>query len=356
MGSARYLAMVAVAAAIVFGGVALGRDNGSSTETSLSPSTTTTTTTPTTTTTTAPPTTTTTAPPPPEVPKAVAPLTGLAVPAVDLLRPALVAKIDGSLPALPQEGLETADLVYEVKIEWGSRYLGVWHSRLDDRIGPVRSARTTDIPLLAAFGHPVFAYSGANPGVGEQLAATNWKTDATQGRVPAGYERVENRPWHNALMARPAELWKVRTPGVAPVPVFDYHPAGSEVAGIPIEAFTAYPGLLVDFRWDPAVAGWRRVVWMQEHVMANGSPVAPTNVVVLQMPYQPSLVDERSPEALSVGSGRAWVFTRGTAREGRWIRWNVFDRWNLRDANGNPITLDPGQTWVVMAEEAPGIR
>ena len=90
--------------------------------------------------------------------------------------------------------------------------------------------------------------------------------------------------------------------------------------------------------------------------MANGSPVAPTNVVVLQMPYQPSLVDERSPEALSVGSGRAWVFTRGTAREGRWIRWNVFDRWNLRDANGNPITLDPGQTWVVMAEEAPGIR
>ena len=28
----------------------------------------------------------------------------------------------------------------------------------------------------------------------------------------------------------------------------------------------------------------------------------------------------------------------------------------LRDANGNPITLDPGQTWVVMAEEAPGIR
>ena len=62
-------------------------------------------------------------------PMGTAPLTGLPAPLSNLQRPALVSKIDGSLPAMPQLGLEVADLVIEVKVEWGSRYLGVWHFR-----------------------------------------------------------------------------------------------------------------------------------------------------------------------------------------------------------------------------------
>ena len=56
-----------------------------------------------------------------------APLTGIPVDEIDaarLLRPALVAKIDGAPEAMPQEGLEKADLVMEVRVEGISRYLG----------------------------------------------------------------------------------------------------------------------------------------------------------------------------------------------------------------------------------------
>ncbi len=97
-----------------------------------------------------------------------APLTGIPVDESDaarLLRPALVAKIDGAPEAMPQEGLEKADLVMEVRVEGISRYLGVWHSRDVDEIGPVRSARTTDPDLIAALVRPLFSYSGGNTGV-----------------------------------------------------------------------------------------------------------------------------------------------------------------------------------------------
>ena len=126
--------------------------------------------------------------------------------------------------------------------------------------------------------------------------------------------------------------------------------------GEPVERVTAYPGQASGFRWDPGLPGWRREAWWRDHVHADGTPVAPVNLVVLDTPYRQSLVDERSPEALSVGAGRAWVFTEGRARRGTWTRADRTDRWNLRDGSGATITLSPGQTWVVLAEGEPDIR
>ena len=36
---------------------------------------------------------------------------------------------------------------------------------MPDRIGPVRSARTSDIDILASLNRPILAWSGGNPGV-----------------------------------------------------------------------------------------------------------------------------------------------------------------------------------------------
>ena len=41
------------------------------------------------------------------------------------------------------------------------RILAVFSSRFPPVIGPVRSAREADLELLAQFGRPAFAYSGA---------------------------------------------------------------------------------------------------------------------------------------------------------------------------------------------------
>ena len=286
----------------------------------------------------------------------IAPLTGLAVPASSLERAAIVSKIDASPEAMPQVGMEQADVVYEVMIEWGSRYIAVWHSRQPSVVGPHRSARTTDPDLLAMFGHPLFAFSGANPGVVQALALTTWKTGVGPGEVPAAYYRDLQRPWPHNLFAHTDVLRTRPAPLQPPTPIFEFHPPGSTPGGVPVDGVTAFPGLRSEFRWDPSLDGWRRRVWVREHLHATGEPVAPTNVVVLKTPYARSWADANSPEAISVGTGGAWVFTRGTVRHGSWTRATRTDPWNLRDAAGTPLTLSPGTTWVVLSSDAPEIR
>ncbi len=130
--------------------------------------------------TTAPETATTdTAPPPPTTQTLVPwtgahhPLTGL--PAVNGLSrlPALAVKIgNNDIRSLPQVGLEQADIVYETHIENDvTRFLGIYQSQLPDRIGLVRSARSTDINLIGNLKTPYFAYWGSNEGVGDEISA-----------------------------------------------------------------------------------------------------------------------------------------------------------------------------------------
>ena len=100
--------------------------------------------------------------------------TGLKIPGVDTPAensisgrvgadgPVLVVKIDDTSMAHPQIGLEDADLVYIEQVEGGStRLAAVFSSKIPTHIGPVRSARISDIELLAQYGRVGFAYSGA---------------------------------------------------------------------------------------------------------------------------------------------------------------------------------------------------
>lgn len=93
----------------------------------------------------------------------LAPLTGLPT-ELDPSRPALAVKIDDSDPfSHPQIGLADADRVYVEMVEGGTtRLLAVFWSTDPDRVGPVRSGRSTDAAVLGELGEPLLAMSGAN--------------------------------------------------------------------------------------------------------------------------------------------------------------------------------------------------
>ena len=62
--------------------------------------------------------------------------------------PVLVVKIDDTTQAHPQIGLEDADIVYIEQVEGGlTRLAAVFSSVIPQRIGPVRSARISDIEI-----------------------------------------------------------------------------------------------------------------------------------------------------------------------------------------------------------------
>ncbi|CAM5335908.1 hypothetical protein SBADM41S_11866 [Streptomyces badius] len=118
----------------------------------------------------------------------------------------LAVKIDNVAPARPQTGLDQADIVYVEQVEAGlSRLLAVYSSELPPVIGPVRSARETDLELLRQFDRPVLAFSGAQYRL--LPAIDRAPLDAVPpSAAPRAYFRGPERPAPHNLYLRPERI------------------------------------------------------------------------------------------------------------------------------------------------------
>lgn len=276
-------------------------------------------------------------------------------------RPALVAKIDNVDRARPQTAIDRADIVYEEMVEGRlTRLVAVFHSDLPDTVGPVRSVRTTDLDLIDQLGTPLLAASGANPGVLAAVAeAERAGALINVNAIEAGtaYFRSSTRRAPHNLFARTTDLYRAAGGrGGAPDPLFTYrapghNPGGRPSAGVDID----FGSTTVGFRWSTEARGWQRTQNGTAHTVASGTTpaggttVAPDNVIVLEVTYGTSSIDAESPEARTIGSGRAWVFTAGRVVAATWSRSAPTDPIALHDGDGAPVALTPGQTFVELA-------
>ena len=312
----------------------------------------------TTTTTTTAPTTTTTVPPPPPT----WPLTGQPIPDPALAnKPALVVKVDNVEPdSRPQIGINQADIVYEERVEGAvTRFMAVFHSTDSEPVGPVRSARTSDIGLFRPLGTPLFAWSGANPTFAERVRGA--------GIVDVGYDAAtdqfhragDRRAPHNLMLNSTAEMWAANYPGATvPGPLFTYRAAneqvtgGTPITGVHIVFAVGAGSAPVDYGWTGA--GWARSQSGTPHVDANGVQVAPENVIISFTPYAETDVQDQFGvpirEAQTVGEGEAWVLTGGQLINAHWVKPAPEAPTQYLDAAGQPVKLTPGRTWVALPE------
>jgi hypothetical protein len=311
------------------------------------------------TTTEAPATTTTTAPGP------VYALTGLPVddPAM-AARPTLIVKIDNvDYAARPQAGLNEADIVYEEQVEGGvTRFAAVFQSH-NAEVGPVRSARTTDIAIGTQFGRPLFAFSGANT-IFMDLIRASPLIELSYDWNPQLYTRVPDRPAPDNIFTPTETIYAADTGEATPPPddVFVFRAAGADLPATAIDASgVTYTfggsGVPVTFTWDPELKGWRRDQNGTPHVDKAGADIAPENLIIQNVNYVDSgardVAGNPVPEAQLVGEGDVLVFTRGKAIPGRWSRAGADDVTTFTDTEGDPIALTPGQTWISLLP--PGI-
>lgn len=310
-------------------------------------------------TTTAQPRRTTTTAPPDQFPANAAPLTGVVQEDTSKLsRPALVVKVENANKARPPVGLHAADVVVEEQVEGGvTRFAVLYHSADADTVGPVRSARSTDILFMRPLNRPLFAYSGANALFQQQVREAPL-ADVGINNFPGDYRRDRGRAAPaNLFTSTPALFAHAPAESKAPPPLFDYRFDGSPVkqAGqspaVHLDLFFQVLVLTdVDYDFDPATSTWKRTQNGTSHVDADGRQLAPVNVVVQFVTYRDTgLVDQSGagvPEANLVGEGEAWVLTQGQVVKGRWSRPTPDSLTTYTDADGKPIKLTPGQTWL----------
>lgn len=303
---------------------------------------------------TAPAAPTTTRPGESGLPADAAPLTALTQPDAALRRRvALVVKIDNAPLGRPQSGINQADIVYSEMVEGGiTRLAAVFQSTDADPVGPVRSARSTDIAFLSALNRPLFAYAGTNATTQKAVSAAPL-VDLSSG---PGYRRDSKRHAPYNLFSSTAALFG-RGPKDAgpPPPQFSYRPANTTLAAAGAapakRAHIQYKGKVltdIDYEWNGS--GWARKENGTPHVDSGGTQVAPANVVIQFVTYKDTGLVDRSntgvPEGQLIGEGEAWVLSDAKIVKGKWTKATPNDVTRFTDAAGAPIPLTPGRTWV----------
>ncbi|MER6960775.1 DUF3048 domain-containing protein [Streptomyces sp. NPDC000618] len=265
----------------------------------------------------------------------------------------LAVKIDNAPGARPQTGLDSADIVYVEQVEGGlSRLMAVYATALPEAVGPVRSARESDLELLRQFEQPLLAFSGAQ---GRLLPLIDRAPlDAVTPEDASGaYVRGADRAAPHNLYLRPSRLLP-SAPGAAALTTgFRYGaaPSGGEAA---TSRTVRYPAARFTFTWSESRARWLVATDGAPTVSADGRRTAPATVVVQYVKVRASgfqdFLGNNTPYTETVGSGKAEVLRDGRAYDVNWTRATAADGTDFTTADGKPVAFAPGQVWVVLAK------
>lgn len=295
-----------------------------------------------------------------------APLTGLPVePGADLDHPAVAVKVSDVRQAHPQVGVDQADIVFAEPIGVAyTRLAAVFHSQLPDLVGPVRSVRPVDAPLLGPLA-PVFGNTMGAPWVLDYVDSVANLDDlgTTTVHGSGAYIIDDQRPPPDHVFAKPTVLLELSDFTTPPEPYFAYaaEPAGSsaEAAGEPGASLTVPygPGWRVTWTYDESTGRYLRAEPWGPHTMADGTRISAVNVLVL---YVDSAVGKIGagggapvPILDLVDSGGEFVaLSGGHSVTGTWSKAGVNDPFELRTETGETLELAPGNTWVELPAPA----
>lgn len=271
---------------------------------------------------------------------------------VKSLSTVLAVKIDNIVYARPQTGLQSADIVYVIPVEGGlTRFMAVFSSHVPPVIGPVRSARQSDLDLLAQFGKPALAWSGATPHLVPFIERA--RVVDLYALLVNGYYRNLNRiaPYNlfansKTLLSEAKKASKAQDIGFR----FGAQPVG----GTKIASYSVkYPAASYTFRWSAKYKRWLTWIDGSPARATEGGQLGGRTVIIQYTKITTSRFEEyggRPPYAKSTGSGRAVILRNGKAYTVRWFRPHL-NSGTTYTLDGKRMLFAPGQVWVVLAPE-----
>jgi len=275
----------------------------------------------------------------------------------------LVVKIDDTNAAHPQIGIEDADLVYVEQVEGGlTRLAAIYTSKLPPLIGPIRSARISDIELLAQFGRVGFAYSGAQSKMRPVIAEANLENLSAERNPPSIYGKDPNRIGPVDMILKPDLLLerananpKIRIEtATASVFAFGDAPKGETNTAI---AKIKWPSAKYELRWDSANEKWLIYFNEKPNMAANGEHLSADTAIIQIVSITPSIYGDKfgeiTPFSKTTGSGKAVMLRDGFSYQISWQRNLETDVTTWKSEDGGVANFKPGRTWIFLTDKAP---
>nr|WP_275588388.1 DUF3048 domain-containing protein [Microlunatus panaciterrae] len=252
-------------------------------------------------------------------------------------------KIDNVAAARPQVGVGAADIVVVEEVEARlTRLIAIFHTDFPTRVGPVRSARNTDLRYLPMFGRPGLVYSGANSKVKRQILKS--AVYATE-RSERDHSRVAP---HNVIvdLRRIAAQHRASRPNdigmrfAAKDAAWERAPrAGHPKVRVASDTF--------GFRYSN---GRYAVSWNGRANTDGGRAVKADNVIVVSVKNHRDRDTTSNISVVSetVGSGKVVIYRDGRRLTGRWKRTTLAGPMRFTDDRGRDLMLRPGRSWVLL--------
>lgn len=266
----------------------------------------------------------------------------------------LVVKVANDPGARPQTGIADADLIIELPVEGGlTRLSVVFQSKDPSRVGPVRSARQSDLNYLPTL-HAILAHVGASESVTKMVrdaASSGGFVDIDEFQHADAFERSTDRVApYNAYTSASKLRQAAGSAAEQSVDVGALEYGDAQAASTDGATLTIPYAERVRYEFDPARGAYHRTAGGTKTLDTAAGEMLPENVVVIKtdvkdIPGTADAAGAPSVDYRGTGSGPVVIVRDGKRFDGTWSRQGT-EMYRFADASGKEIGLKPGLTWM----------
>lgn len=279
--------------------------------------------------------------------------------------PVVAVKIDDTTFSHPQVGLKEADVVYIEQVEGGlSRLVAIYSSQLPQTVGPVRSARISDIELLAQYGKIGFAFSGAQRLMVPVIDSANL---INLGATRYGTKFYANDPARVAPYAMMLKLPSLLDESKLRGAILDEsHNMGWNFGDAPsgLMPFSSirvtWPASSYEIKWSDVENRTLLTHTGNPDVDSDGYQLGPKTFVIQIVSITDSIYHDKvggvTPFSATVGSGSCYIIRSGGYIPCLWNRASAESGTTFTTLAGEEILFDRGQIWFALTSKEPEIK
>lgn len=270
----------------------------------------------------------------------------------------LAVKFDDTTYAHPQEGVEAADVVFVTQVEAGlTRLMGIYSSTYPEILGPVRSARISDIDILAQFGKVGFLYSGSQSKLRPVITEANLVNLSAERNPPSIYFNDPSRTAPYAMMVKPNLLLE-KADEVSQVQSIGWsHGQRAPKAKKITTATIRWPNAVYRATWSAAEKRFLLDHDSKPNIAASGVQLGSPMMIIQMVSIKPSEYGDKfggiTPKSTVTGTGVGYLLRNGTMTKVQWSRENpeAPTKWILED--GTEALFQRGQVWFFLTDQEP---
>ncbi|NSW91841.1 MAG: DUF3048 domain-containing protein [Firmicutes bacterium] len=272
-------------------------------------------------------------------------------------RPYAVMIDNEGVKCLPQGGLDQAQIIYEIIVEGGeTRFMPLFWETEPELIGPVRSSRHYFLDYVLEHD-AIYVHFGWSPMAMRdipKLKINNINGVANGGEIFWDLTEDKNN-WQDSYTSMEkikeyVDRVKYRTTTEKKL-VFTYNTEDTELeegvsaekVGIKYNQFNTS-----EYIYDTTTKQYSRFRKGEPHMeRVSGEQLKAKNIIIqFAKNYTIPGDKEDRQEVETVGSGEGWFITCGKAIKIKWSKNSREEATKYTDEKGNPIMLNPGQTWI----------